>query len=139
MAYAGDSRLSDKGDMANFNCRCESHVEYVAFGSEIVSATRNWTANVTSTAVETSIDSICLPALAFSMLRGASLSTLEIFDIARGQKRAFCRFDYVVLFTHYQRKFNGQSLRQNFFPMQNTLDRSYRDRYLIQHNQNWWL
>ena len=28
MAYAGDSRLSDKGDMANFNCRCESHVFY---------------------------------------------------------------------------------------------------------------
>ena len=50
----------------------------------------NWTANVTSTAVETSIDSICLPALAFSMLRGASLSTLEIFDIARGQIKALC-------------------------------------------------
>lgn len=28
MAYVGDSRLSDKGDMANFNCRCESHAFY---------------------------------------------------------------------------------------------------------------
>ena len=37
----------------------------------------------------------------------------------------------VVLSTCYQRQFIGQSLRENFFPMQNTLDRSYRDRLLI--------
>ena len=32
----------------------------------------------------------------------------------------------VVLFTYYQKQFNGKSLRQNIFPMQNALDRSYR-------------
>ena len=36
----------------------------------------------------------------------------------------------VVLFTYYQKQFNGKSLRQNIFPMQNALDRSYRDRHL---------
>ena len=34
----------------------------------------------------------------------------------------------VVLFTCFQRLFIGQSLRENFVPMRNTLDRSYRDR-----------
>ena len=29
-----------------------------------------------------------------SVLRGASLSTFEIFDVAKGRKRAFCSFDY---------------------------------------------
>ena len=32
--------------------------------------------------------------VACSVLRGASLSTFEIFDVARGQGRAFCSFDY---------------------------------------------
>ena len=55
---------------------------------------------------------------ACGVLRGASLSTFEILDVARGQKRAFCSSDYwefsknflnvfpetdVVLFTYYQR------------------------------------
>ena len=31
---------------------------------------------------------------AFSVLQGARLSTYEIFDVARGQKRALCSFDY---------------------------------------------
>ena len=34
----------------------------------------------------------------------------------------------VVLFTCFQRSFLGQSLRENFVPMRNALDRSYRDR-----------
>ena len=37
----------------------------------------------------------------------------------------------VVLFTRYQRQLNRQSLRQNFFPMWNALDHSYRDRHLM--------
>ena len=36
----------------------------------------------------------------------------------------------VVLFTYYQRQFNEQFLRQNFFPKRNALERSYRDRRL---------
>ena len=31
---------------------------------------------------------------AFSVLQGARLSTYEIFNVARGQKRALCSFDY---------------------------------------------
>ena len=34
----------------------------------------------------------------------------------------------LVLFTCFQRSFIGQSLRENFVPMRNALDRSYRDR-----------
>lgn len=44
MAYAGDSRFSDKGDMANLTAAEKVtflFLEYVAFGSEIVSVTRN--------------------------------------------------------------------------------------------------
>ena len=29
-----------------------------------------------------------------SVLRGPGFSTIEVFDVARGQKRAFCRFDH---------------------------------------------
>ena len=85
------------------------------------------------------------------MIREPAYSTFEIFDVARGQKRAFNSIDFknsksfnfnvfpetnVVLSTCYQRQFIGQSLRENFFPMQNTLDRSYRDRLLIKRMKN---
>ena len=35
------------------------------------------------------------------VLRGASLSTFEIFDVARGQKRAFCNFGYWELSKYF--------------------------------------
>lgn len=38
-------------------------------------------------------------------LRGASLSTFEIFDVAKGQKRAFCSFDYWELSKDFLRYF----------------------------------
>ena len=36
----------------------------------------------------------------------------------------------LVLFTRYQRNFIRESLRENFGPMRNALDRSYWDRHL---------
>ena len=70
------------------------------------------------------------------MLREVSLSTFKIFDVAWGQTRAFCSFDYwevskkflnvfpetnVVLFIYYQIQVIGKVWGKTFFAMRNAL------------------
>ena len=47
--------------------------------------------------------------VACGALRGASLSTFEIFDVAKGQKRAFCSFDYWELSKDFLRYFQNST------------------------------
>ena len=76
---------------------------------------------------------------ACGVIRGPGYSTFEISMSQEVKKAPFVAltFESVVLFTCYQRWFIGQSLRENFFPMRNTLDRSYRDRHLTANGENY--
>ena len=76
--------------------------------------------------------------LKFSMSQGSKKGPFAALTIKNFKNFYFNVFpeSCVVLFTCYQIEFIRQSLRENFFPMRNTLDHSYGDRLLNSCGEN---